>query len=309
MSMRGPLVVAGLACFLIVLSTLLTVYQRQQASLLLEGNDLASRASIGLRASPAEAAGALRAARHDARLFAELRDGSRVRSVTTIGSPQPLPIHSGRQLRDSDDRVALVGAAARTTSRSGVEEYEYDGVRYEVVGRLGRGADSLVAEDALLQSARLTDLDEPARLVADGPRAAADLARALDGVSLTPDAGGVDRRTSIDFVSPVMIGFGRALTALGAVASGLLFASGRRRLDGVRVLLGDSTPRILLDGTAVVAGVGAVVIAVVWGAAEAAAAHGSPTPLVVSAAWPLGLTVITAIALRGRYLGRPRPCA
>lgn len=252
-----PLRLTTIALLVSLISTMggmLGTYNQIQIALSLEGNNLYSGQSVDVDEKPSTIHDALEKAGANARVYLDLtndrdatNDGT-IRAVMEFGRPSPVPLHSGRQLGSSSDRGALVGADVRVTAEKGRKSYVFEGVSYPVVGYLGLHAESLLSHAVLLKGAELFDDDGKARMVVDGP----DMADVLGGLSVTPAThdGGTDRRTNIDFVSPVLLGFGWALTVVGSVVTGLLAASYGRRLCAVRCQLGHQRVRILAASTA-----------------------------------------------------------
>lgn len=246
-----PLRLVTIALLVSLFSTMggvLGTYNQIQIALSLEGNNLYSSQSVDVDEKPSTIRDALEEAGGNARVFRDLTNDGTVRAVMEFGRKSPLPLHSGRQLGSGGDRGALVGADVRVTTEKGRKSYVFEGVSYPVVGRLGLHAKSLLSRAVLLKGAGLFDGDGKARMVVDGP----DVADILQGYSVTPAThdGGTDRRTNIDFVSPVLLGFGGALTVIGSVITGLLAAAYGRRLCAVRFQLGHQRTRILASSTA-----------------------------------------------------------
>ncbi|WP_187976268.1 hypothetical protein [Mycetocola sp. JXN-3] len=246
MNARSLLFIALLVTLFSILSVALGLYNQTQRALSLEGNNLYSSRSISVSTTGAELESLLARSGTSARIFQELPGDTSVRAVIETGHPDPLPLHSGRQLQAGDVRAALVGADVKVNQDQGVTTYEFQGILYPVVGYLGLHANSLVSRTVLLQGPGLFDDTAASRMIVDGSNIDDAVLERLEPAPAAAAGGGTDRRTNIDFVSPVLLRFGWILTVLGAIATGLLAASQSRRLNVVLFQLGARRLHILI---------------------------------------------------------------
>lgn len=241
--------IAALLLLFSFLTTSLGVYHYRQGALTLEGNDLYSPSAVEVVDRPQHAVEKLTAAHSSGRVFAAIDEegnGGNVRSLTTVGIPDAaLPLYEGRQPTERDDRVALVGS--RVPLRA-VAEYEFDGARYPVIGRLGTAEKSRVDDQVLIVDERLSEIGADRRVVVDSG-AAAGLYRSqiADGWAV-PLAAKTNRRTDIDYVSPILLGFGLSVTVLGFALTGAVAGASSRTAAEVAVLVGTLRRRVVIRG-------------------------------------------------------------
>jgi hypothetical protein len=234
------------------------------------------------------------------RLFQDLDGSGHFRVVRTLGRPEPLPIHDGRQMRATDERVALVGHQVGTRSDDGRHYVDYEGQAFLVIGRLGVRADSGLAHDVLLQDSDLVSVDGPVVVDVEGG------AQALPGMGAEmaePVGGRTDQRTNIDYVSPIVITCGWGLALLGASASGVLIAGFLRPVTGLRYRLGHRRSHVLMRSVLPLALSAGGVFVTVWGVALASAGALCSAPESAAAAGvPLVLSVIVSAGALGASL-------
>jgi hypothetical protein len=234
------------------------------------------------------------------RLFQDLDGSGHFRVVRTLGRPEPLPIHDGRQMRATDERVALVGHQVGTRSDDGRHYVDYEGQAFLVIGRLGVRADSGLAHDVLLQDSDLVSVDGPVVVDVEGG------AQALPGMGAEmaePVGGRTDQRTNIDYVSPIVITCGWGLALLGASASGVLIAGFLRPVTGLRYRLGHRRPHVVMRSVLPLALSAGGVFVTVWGVALASAGALRSAPESAAAAGvPLVLSVIVSAGALGASL-------
>jgi hypothetical protein len=270
----------------------ISVYATVRSALSLEGGDLNSATAVTLDSAHALDQSRLDEAGITGRLFQDLDGSGHLRAVRTLGHPEPLPIHDGRQMRSDDERVALVGEEVATRSDDGRQYVDYAGRAFMVIGRLGVHANSGLAHDVLLQHPELITVDDPVTVDVEGG------VRALTGVEpemATPVGGGADRRTNVDFVSPIVIICGWGLTLLGAIASGLLIADFRRPVAALQYRLGLRRSRaVMLSVLPLVSFTGALFVAVWIVALLSAGALRSLPELAASAGVPLVVSVVVS---------------
>ncbi|WP_396599854.1 hypothetical protein [Frigoribacterium sp. R86507] len=283
----------------------LSVYAAVRGAVALEGGNLRSATAVkldsfenldGLENAGVEVSG---------RLLTDLDDSGRFRAVRTLGHPAPLPIHEGRQIREGEEGVALIGDQVGARSDHGRQYIDYDGRAFVVVGRLGVRADSGLAHDVLLQDRGLVDIDGPVLVDIEGG------IESLDGFGTTGATsidGRTDQRTNIDYVSPILIVCGWGLTLVGASASGLIIANFSRPVATLHYQLGLRRMRVLLLAILPIALWAAALFVAVWSIALAmAGALRSPVAFGASAAVPLALCVLVLAGVLGGSLWRSEP--
>jgi len=280
-------------------------YATIRSAVALEGGDLHSATAVRL-----DSLGVLDQAELDrtpltGRLFQDLDGSGHFRVVRTLGRPEPLPIHDGRQMRATDEGVALIGHQVATRSDDGRHYIDYEGQAFLVIGRLGVRADSGLAHDVLLQDWDLASVDGAVVADVEGgaqalPGRGADMAE--------PVGGRTDQRTNIDYVSPIVITCGWALTLVGSSASGVLVAGFLRPVAALRYRLGNRRAHVLLRSILPLALFAGGVFVTVWGVALASSGALRSAPESAAAAGvPLVLSVVvSAGALSVSLWGRSR---
>jgi hypothetical protein len=296
MNRRKPLLSVTLLVLFSALGAGISVYADVRSAVALEGGNLYSATAVRLDSLDVVDRAELDRTPPTGRLFQELDGSGHLRVVRTLGRPEPLPIHEGRQFRATDERVALVGHQVATRSNNGRRYVDYEGQAFLVIGRLGVRADSGLAHDVLLQDRDLASVDGPVIVDIEGG------AQALPNMTVRatePVGGRTDQRTNIDYVSPIVILCGWGLTLFGAGASGLLIAGFRRPVAAVQYRLGSRRLRVLMLSVLPLASLAGAVFVTVWGLALASAgALRSATELAAAAGAPLVLsTVVSAGAL------------
>lgn len=230
----------------LMLSLALHSYAGRLQSQLLEGNNLYSDHAVFVDDTPGAVLDSLKLLGQDARAFNVLEDYGGVRVITANDFRQiALPLHEGTGFTNEDSREAIVGSNIDTRiDEAGRRYLEFDGNRYEVMGLLGARADSILSMDILLKDDGLFRNAAAAALVLDGDSASAAYAAAAPTATMESFDNGVDRRTSIDFVSPVLFGAGGLLVFLGFVCAGLLYGQKRAPESRVLELVGYSRRRV-----------------------------------------------------------------
>lgn len=250
MNAQKLLMVALLMTIFSILSISLGTYSLIQKAMSLEGNDLYSNRSVAVDETGPNLRSALKTAHADARVFSDLTDDGSIRAVMETGTPDSIPLHAGRQFKDSDARAALVGADVEVANESGQVSYIFAGTSYPVVGYLGLSDNSLISNVVLLKGAPILEADSTVRMIVDGPTVEKRLSPQITYHPIAAANGGTDRRTNIDYVSPILLRFGWTLTALGGIATGLLAASHQRRYARIRFQVGRVRHAVLARGIA-----------------------------------------------------------
>jgi hypothetical protein len=110
-------------------------------------------------------------------------------------------------------------------------------VSYEVVGRLGVRADSLLADEVVLADPSQFSTSSQ-RLLLDGPDSARHYSAAFPGRDVEVVNEGTNRRTNVDTVSPVLVALGAVVAVLVAVIAGVQGGRWELRAATVRFTIG-----------------------------------------------------------------------
>ncbi|MBF4628310.1 hypothetical protein [Curtobacterium flaccumfaciens] len=243
--------IAGLLLLAMLLTVLIGVFDARRRVVAAEGNDLRSGQSAWVTSTIDELMRARSKFEPGTKVFVELDD--RVRAVAILsGQWRDVPLHDGHALTGRPGE-ALAGADVAVRG----EDITVGGTTYEVVGRLGVRADSLLSDDVVLADpARFSA--SPQRLLLDGPRSAHHYSAQFPGRSVEIIDDGTNRRTNVDTVSPVLVALGALVVTLIAVVAGLqagrweLGSAAVRFTTGIRPLttLRSAAARVAVIGTA-----------------------------------------------------------
>jgi hypothetical protein len=223
------------------LSLLLHSYESRHQALLLEGNRLYGSQAVLVDETPRVLLDSLKELGQNVRVFSLLADYDKVRVVAANDFEKiPFPIHQGKGFSNDDRREALVGAGVGIEYDNEKPYVTLGSRRYEVVGFLGTRADSVLEQDVLLKDDELFCSASASSVVLDGTGAETAYKRLIPTAKTEAFNFGVDRRTSIDSVSPVLFGAGVMLIIAGYVCAGFLY--GLQKVEEVRIfdLLGYS---------------------------------------------------------------------
>jgi len=223
--------IAGLLLLAMLLTVLIGVFDARRGVIATEGNDLRSGQSAWVTATLDELMRARSAFEPGTKVFVGL-DGD-VRAVVVLsGQWTDVPLHDGHALTGRPGE-ALVGAAVDV--RDG--DITVGGTTYEVVGRLGVRADSLLSDDVIISdSSRFSA--SPQRLLLDGPSSARHYSAQFPGRSVEIIDDSTNRRTNVDTVSPVLVALGVLVVALIALIAGLQAGRWELRAAAVRFTTG-----------------------------------------------------------------------
>lgn len=223
--------IAGLLLLAMLLTVLIGVFDARRRVIAAEGNDLRTGQSAWVTATLDELMRARSAFEPGTKVFVGL-DGD-VRAVVVLsGQCTDVPLHDGHALTGRPGE-ALVGAAVDV--RDG--DITVGGTTYEVVGRLGVRADSLLSDDVIISdSSRFSA--SPQRLLLDGPSSARHYSAQFPGRSVEIIDDSTNRRTNVDTVSPVLVALGVLVVALIALIAGLQAGRWELRAAAVRFTTG-----------------------------------------------------------------------
>ncbi|MCO1340098.1 hypothetical protein BJH93_14565 [Kocuria polaris] len=248
------LITAALITLFMLLGSALAVYSVKQEAITLEGNKLYSTESIQVSGDAEQIAANARELGPEARVYVQLPGNARVRNLLIEDtSGLSLPLYEGRVFASGEHDKAIVGSEIPVVERGGVEYFEYDDESYEVIGRLGTGEESLLAADVLISDPDRTS-GGFGDVVVDLPDAHARYVESFGADGVASMDGSTNRRTNIDYVSPILLGLGAAIVAIGAAMTALLAAALLRRHHEVLHLLGHRRIRTLTRSTVQVAG-------------------------------------------------------
>lgn len=233
---------AGLLLLAMLMTVLIGVFDARRRVVAVEGNDLRSGQSAWVDATLAELLHARDAFAPGTKVFVTLEHG--VRAVVVLsGRWVDVPLHDGRALSEAPGE-ALAGADADVHD----DEVVVGGKPYEVVGRLGVRADSLLADDVVVSDPSQFSTSTQ-RLLLDGRDSARHYNAAFPGRNVEIINEGTNRRTNVDTVSPVLVALGALVATLVAVIAGVQggrwelraatvqFTIGVRRRDSLRTAL------------------------------------------------------------------------
>ena len=243
--------IAGLLLLAMLLTVLIGVFDARRRFVAAEGNDLRSGQSAWVTATIDELMRARSAFEPGTKVFVGL-DGD-VRAVVVLsGQWTDVPLHDGHALTGRPGE-ALVGADVAVRG----DDIAVDGKPYNLVGRLGVRADSLLSDEVVLADPSRFSAS-PQRLLLDGPSSAHHYSAQFPGRSVEVIDDGTNRRTNVDAVSPILVALGSLVVVLIAVVAGLqagrweLRAAAVRFTAGIRPLttLHSAAARVAVIGTA-----------------------------------------------------------
>lgn len=245
MTPRSMLVTGTLLLLLVTLATALHDYDRRQQGLTLEGNRLHSSESFEVSGRADEIIEQIGSVSADARALKDLSADGRVRAIlTTTDQDLALPLHAGSTFSSPGQNRALVGADVDLTYADGSPVFVFDGREYDVVGYLGARADSLLSDDVLLSGPGLFSETDDEQLVIDGRGAFERYVDVFGSEGAHLMDGGTNRRTNIDFVSPLLLRFGFCTVLVGCAFTGSLAAATTRRRTRLLHVLGSPYGRL-----------------------------------------------------------------
>ncbi|MBE6483527.1 MAG: hypothetical protein E7Z96_01905 [Actinomycetaceae bacterium] len=290
------------------LIALLGQYWFRQQALLLEGSHLYTRDAVLLKSESPKLLERMKGLGDDARVFIELDayEGVRVVAANNMAS-LPFPVHNGTGFTNSATREALVGSDIETQQRNGARYVTLENEHYKVVGVLGTKNGSALQNEIVVKDNELFRRAPARSIVIDGSEAATRYSEIDPGAVLEGFDYGVARRTTVDTVTPILLGVGYLLAALSYLFAGWLYGSQYVPQYRVMHLLGFSRRLFIVRRLTVVACIAVVSFAVT----QRLIAYASTSlPLLISPPL-LGLTAlclalvatITPLLLDGRRSG------
>ncbi|MBB1198034.1 hypothetical protein [Curtobacterium flaccumfaciens] len=249
MTKQQTTAIAGLLLLAMLLTVLIGVFDARRGVIAAEGNDLRSGQSVWVNATLDDLERARSAFEPETKVFVELEDGVRAVAILS-GRWTDVPLHDGHALTGRPGE-ALAGADVAVRG----EDITVGGTTYEVVGRLGVRADSLLSEDVVLADPAQFSAS-PERLLLDGPNSARHYSAQFPGRSVETIDDGTNRRTNVDAVSPVLVALGALVIMLIAVVAGLQAGRWELRTAAVRFTTGIRPLNTLRSAAARVAVIG-----------------------------------------------------
>lgn len=231
MTKRQLTAIAGLLLLAMLLTVLIGVFDARRRVIASEGNDLRSGQSAWVNATLDELMRTRNAFEPGTKVFVELED--RVRAVAILsGRWTDVPLHDGHALTGRPGE-ALAGADVAVRG----DDIVVDGKPYDVVGRLGVRAASLLSDDVVLADPSRFSAS-PQRLLLDGPSSVRHYSAEFPGRSVEIIDDGTNRRTNVDAVSPVLVALGALVVLLIGAVAGLQAGRWELRTAAVRFTTG-----------------------------------------------------------------------
>jgi len=223
--------IAGLLLLAMLLTVLIGVFDARRGVIAPEGNDLRSGQSVWVNATLDELMRARNAFEPGTKVFVRLEGD--VRAVAMLsGRWTDVPLHDGHALTGRPGE-ALAGADVAVRG----DDIVVDGKPYDVVGRLGVRADSLLSDDVIVADPSRFSAS-PQRLLLDGPSSVRHYSAEFPGRSVEIVDDGTNRRTNVDAVSPVLVTLGVLVVMLIGVVAGLQAGRWELRTAAVRFTTG-----------------------------------------------------------------------
>lgn len=276
------------------LIALLGQYWFRQQALLLEGSDLHTRDAVLLKSDSSKLPEQMKKLGDDARVFSELDAYENVRVVAANDMTKlPFPVHDGTGFTNSQHREALVGSDIETQQGNGERYVTLENEQYKVVGVLGTKNGSALQNEIVVKDNELFRRAPARSIVIDGSEAATRYREIDPGAVLEAFDYGVARRTTVDTVTPILLGVGYLLAALSYLFAGWLYGSQHVRQYRVLHILGFSRRLFIARRLVVVTCLSVATFAV----AQRLIAHSSTSlPLPISTL-AIGLAAICLVLL------------
>jgi len=263
MTWRQALAVAALLMVTTGLVCALGVFQARAQALAAEGRALLSPEAVAVHATVGELMEHRAEFAVGTRAFRDLEEVPRARTVVVLnGNWSDVAPSIGIRFSASDVGRALVGEAVHTEVEGGVPFVEVAGAQYEVVGRLGLREDSLLAEDILIAAPALFDAAQT-RTVLDGPDIGTRAVAVFGRDRIEPVAGGANRRTTVDFVTPIVLTLGFAVATMASAVAAVSAARHEGDRARIRRLVGLGSAAVLFRTVVVACGTPMIVCAAV----------------------------------------------
>lgn len=263
MTWRQALAVAALLLMTTGLVCALGVFQTRAQALAAEGRALLSPEAVAVHATVSELMEHRAEFAAGTRAFRDLEEVPRARTVVVLnGNWSDVAPSIGIRFSTSDVGRALVGEAVHLEVEGGVPFVEVAGAQYEVVGRLGLREDSLLAEDILIAAPALFDAART-RTVLDGPDIGTRAVAVFGRDRIEPVAGGANRRTTVDFVTPIVLTLGFAVATMASAVAAVSAARHEGDRARIRRLVGLGSAAVLFRTVVVACGTPIIVCAAV----------------------------------------------
>jgi hypothetical protein len=290
--------IAGLLLLAMLSTVLIGVFDARRRVIAAEGNDLRTGQSAWVTATLDDLERARSAFEPGTNVFVELED--RVRAVAILSGPwTDVPLHDGHALTGRAGE-ALAGADVSVNG----DDIAVGGKTYNVVGRLGVRADSLLSDDVVLADPSRFSAS-PQRLLLDGPSSAHHYSARFPGRSVEIIDDGTNRRTNVDAVSPILVALGSLVVVLIAVVAGLQAGRWELRAAAVRFTTG-IRPLTTLRSAAIRVGVISIAASTTALAGAAVVRQTTILDLDVTTAVVAVGTVVLAVSVASLWQGTRR---
>ena len=290
--------IAGLLLLAMLLTVLIGVFDARRRVIAAEGNDLRTGQSAWVTATLDELERARSTFEPGTKVFVELEDGVRAVAILS-GRWTDVPLHDGHAPTGRPGE-ALAGAAVDVRD----EDITVGGTTYEVVGRLGVRADSMLSDDVVLADPAQFSAS-PQRLLLDGPSSAHHYSAQFPGRSVEIIDDGTNRRTNVDAVSPVLVALGALVVMLIAVVAGLQAGRWELRTAALRFTTG-IRPLTTLRSAAIRVGVISIAASTTALAGAAVVRQTTILDLDVTTAVVAVGTVVLAVSVTSLWQGTRR---
>lgn len=277
----------------------LAVFDARARGLAAEGRELLSPEAVAVRASAAELIRRGPEFASGTRAFRDVPGVPRARAAIVLhGDWSNVPRYSGIRLASTGVGQALVGSAVPTEHVHGARRVEVAGVSYEVSGSLGLGSNSLLAEDILIVDPSAFAAAAGGRTVLDGPGIASRAAAVFGSGRVEPVDGGANRRTNVDFVTPIVLALGLAVATMASVVAGITMAEYEMDRARIRYLTGQRPAslflRIVVLATVIAVVTLGIIVATLSGPGSVVGAHVARTVAVQCGVFVLAAVAVTA---------------
>lgn len=239
----------------ILLSTLVTItlilaicllnYSKKQNSFALESNYLYSKESMIINGNVQKIL--KKNNNKDNVIFFKQLEEDNVRAMTTTDFKKlDIPIYSGKVFKQNG-KQALIGSDIPTIKINGKLYYKYRNQMYQVIGYLGAEKNSLLSDNVLLNDIELFS-NENEKLIIDGKNMRKKIYKLTDNDKIENYSEGIlNRKTNIDYVSPIISKFILVMIILSCVTIAYLYREFVNKENYIYELIGISKSRIYFD--------------------------------------------------------------
>ncbi|WP_317914117.1 hypothetical protein [Carnobacterium maltaromaticum] len=229
----------------IVLAICLLNYNRKQNYYYLESNDLYSKESTIIKGNIQRI---LKKNNNKSNVifFKQLEEDNVRTMATTNFKKLDIPIYSG-EIFKKNGKQALIGSEVPITETNGKVYYKYGNQKYQVIGYLGTEKDSLLSETVILNDITLFS-DENEKLIIDGKNVRNKVNKWFDNDKVEIYSEGIlNRKTNIDYVSPIISKFIVAMVILSCFTIAYLYKDFVNKENYIYELIGISKIRVYFE--------------------------------------------------------------